>query len=104
VDECLTRCTGSYADCTNTEGSYTCSCEPGYIVNDEDICLGNFFKKNLSSKNILFFNSSKSFSTAFQPVSNLAVECAFTSSEIGVSERALMFNIVFHFADVTLLL
>ena len=39
VDECAegSNCAQT---CTNTEGSYTCSCEPGYTLGDNGACNG----------------------------------------------------------------
>ena len=28
--------------CTNTAGSYTCSCEPGYKLNADNQCIGEY--------------------------------------------------------------
>ena len=42
VDECLNNlddCAVSIATCTNTQGSYTCACNPGYEGNGRQ-CVG----------------------------------------------------------------
>eukprot|EP00055_Hartaetosiga_balthica_P017745 m.122278 g.122278 ORF g.122278 m.122278 type:complete len:1122 (+) comp9393_c1_seq4:241-3606(+) len=38
VDECQTTCTSSNTVCTNTDGSYMCACESGYMITDPDTC------------------------------------------------------------------
>ena len=41
VNECLTNNGGCGQDCTNTLGSYTCSCKSGYsLVYDRHQCIG----------------------------------------------------------------
>ena len=41
IDECLTTPCGN-GSCLNSNGSYACSCEPGFVNNydDGDTCLG----------------------------------------------------------------
>ena len=45
IDECATKCKGSHAKCSNTYGSYTCTCADGYVANyqpapvDDYVCL-----------------------------------------------------------------
>lgn len=41
VDECLEQPCGSSAKCTNSQGSFTCECEPGFILRGVD-CEGMF--------------------------------------------------------------
>ena len=41
IDECARNISGCNQDCTNTIGSYFCSCYPGYdIQNDNRTCVG----------------------------------------------------------------
>ena len=41
VDECSEATDGCAQNCTNTNGSYTCSCNTGYrLGNDEHSCYG----------------------------------------------------------------
>ena len=44
IDECSnsTDSCDSNANCTNTEGSFTCQCNDGY-EGDGTVCAGNFF-------------------------------------------------------------
>lgn len=35
VDECATNNGGCEDSCTNTEGSYFCSCDPGFKLDDD---------------------------------------------------------------------
>ena len=41
IDECTSPDCDTNAECTNTEGSYTCSCRVGY-TGDGKTCAGNF--------------------------------------------------------------
>ena len=42
VDECATNNGGCAQLCNNTDGSYECSCGPGFTLNsDENTCSGN---------------------------------------------------------------
>ena len=45
IDECVlnTDDCSDFAICTNTIGSYTCACKPGF-VGDGKTCTGNCFK------------------------------------------------------------
>ena len=36
IDECATTNGGCGQICNNTEGSYNCSCQPGYVVDDDN--------------------------------------------------------------------
>ncbi|VDK78599.1 unnamed protein product [Gongylonema pulchrum] len=40
VDECLEegRCGGEHSKCINTEGSYDCTCEEGFVKNSNGAC------------------------------------------------------------------
>ena len=41
TDECARNISGCNQNCTNTKGSYVCSCYPGYeIENDNKTCIG----------------------------------------------------------------
>ena len=41
IDECALNISGCNQNCTNTNGSYFCSCYPGYeIENDNTTCIG----------------------------------------------------------------
>lgn len=41
IDECLTSpCSGPYARCMNTLGTYTCLCVDGYYLNASNLCQG----------------------------------------------------------------
>lgn len=43
IDECSTNNDGCAHNCTNTIGSYQCSCEDGYILNkDNHSCEGTY--------------------------------------------------------------
>ena len=42
IDECALNISGCNQKCTNTIGSYFCSCYPGYQLNkDNETCIGN---------------------------------------------------------------
>ena len=42
IDECNNNNGGCDDICTNNDGSYTCSCDPGYeLDNDQHQCNGN---------------------------------------------------------------
>ena len=44
IDECARNISGCNQNCTNTNGSYFCSCYPGYeIENDNKTCIGKDF-------------------------------------------------------------
>ena len=53
VDECKTNNGGCHHTCTNSEGSYKCSCDAGYEVASENkrLCLGrsDTVEKNIHS-------------------------------------------------------
>ena len=36
IDECATNNGGCAQVCTNTDGGFTCSCNPGYAINNDD--------------------------------------------------------------------
>ena len=41
IDECALNISGCNQNCTNTNGSYICSCYPGFeILNDNRTCIG----------------------------------------------------------------
>ena len=41
IDECAANTDGCEQVCLDTPGSYTCSCQPGYILNrDSRTCTG----------------------------------------------------------------
>ena len=40
IDECLTRNGGCEHNCTNTEGSFYCSCVDGYQLSNDVYCSG----------------------------------------------------------------
>ena len=40
VDECMSIDCGMDGECTNTLGSFTCDCDPGYVANKSNICVG----------------------------------------------------------------
>ena len=40
IDECLTRNGGCEHNCTNTEGSFYCSCVDGYQLSNDVHCSG----------------------------------------------------------------
>ena len=43
IDECTRNISGCNQNCTNTNGSYFCSCDPGYeIENDNKTCIGKY--------------------------------------------------------------
>ena len=43
INECLDDNGGCNHTCTNTPGSYNCSCYDGYLLlEDETSCIGNF--------------------------------------------------------------
>ncbi|PVD35911.1 hypothetical protein C0Q70_02880 [Pomacea canaliculata] len=54
IDECLTSpCSGPYAICMNTLGTYTCLCVDGYYLNASNLCqecTNNTYGSNCSSK------------------------------------------------------
>ena len=75
VDECMSVDCGVDGECTNTLGSFTCDCDPGYVANKSNICVGrcnteivngvawqgNFFlcfpvKNNLATSNVLRYS------------------------------------------------
>ena len=35
IDECVTDTHGCSQGCTNTEGSFVCSCPPGYLIQED---------------------------------------------------------------------
>ena len=42
VDECDMGTDGCVQNCSNTNGSFVCSCGVGYVLADDDLdCLGN---------------------------------------------------------------
>ena len=44
IDECLNvTCSGENSECVNTEGNYSCQCEPGF-TGDGYNCTGLLFK------------------------------------------------------------
>ena len=41
VDECDMGTDGCAQNCSNTNGSFVCSCDVGYVLDDDDLdCLG----------------------------------------------------------------
>lgn len=40
IDECQAQTDDCEGICENTIGSFLCSCEPGYQMNDENNCMG----------------------------------------------------------------
>ena len=40
VDECMSIDCGMDGECTNTLGSFSCDCDPGYVANKSNICVG----------------------------------------------------------------
>ena len=43
IDECLSDSGGCEHNCTNTEGSFLCSCSQGYSLADDGFqCIGEF--------------------------------------------------------------
>ncbi len=51
VNECSTSNGGCDGQCTNTKGSYTCSCESGYVLgSNAHSCDGEFIKIYFQSK------------------------------------------------------
>ena len=47
MDECLTDNGGCSQTCTNTDGSYTCSCPDGYTTPDNGVtCNGMYVAKD----------------------------------------------------------
>ena len=49
IDECTEDADGCAQICTDTDGSYNCSCGPGYeLANDQRGCDGkhNYYKKS----------------------------------------------------------
>ena len=47
IDECALNISGCNQNCTNTIGSYFCSCYPGFeILNDTRTCVGKNFANN----------------------------------------------------------
>ena len=57
VDECTEKISECDHNCTNTLGSYTCSCSPGYQLIDKTKCSGMltlyWSPKELSIKHLL---------------------------------------------------
>ena len=54
---CDSRCAGCAQNCSNTNGSFVCSCGVGYVLADDDLdCLGNvsLFKYNMSNFSLIF--------------------------------------------------
>ena len=47
VNECVEVpevCGGSDAGvCTNTDGGYVCTCRNGFVLNDNNVCIGKLF-------------------------------------------------------------
>ena len=41
IDECSDDTDGCDHNCTNTEGSFKCSCQEGYTLTDGTSCQGN---------------------------------------------------------------
>ncbi|XP_059144228.1 neurogenic locus notch homolog protein 1-like [Physella acuta] len=49
INECLYTSCGLYSYCTNTPGSYKCSCSSGYILDDAGYCVRESCIKTLNS-------------------------------------------------------
>ena len=67
VDECMAVDCGVDGECTNTLGSFTCDCDPGYVANKSNICVGRCdlarqcflcfpVKNNLETSNVLRYS------------------------------------------------
>lgn len=52
INECADKNGGCEQVCTNTEGSFNCSCQTGFMLTNNVFCSGNF----LSSCELLFIN------------------------------------------------
>ena len=64
VDECIHNISGCNQNCTNTNGSYFCSCYPGYeILNDNRTCVGKEFTHCVCVWNVSFEGLPLSLST-----------------------------------------
>ena len=50
IDECAVQSDNCQQDCINTDGSFNCSCRPGFELNPDDTtCNGNYeYQQNLS--------------------------------------------------------
>ncbi len=52
IDECdeiLDNCAEDNAECTNTIGSFTCACDPGYS-GDGTVCMGELVHNTIASE------------------------------------------------------
>ena len=59
IDECSSNNGGCAQVCTNTPGSYTCGCNPGYELDGDGFsCNGNVDKSKLISRLVLIFKFS----------------------------------------------
>ena len=53
IDECARNISGCNQNCTNSNGSYFCSCYPGYeIENDNKTCIGKGFDPMSACSNL----------------------------------------------------
>ena len=44
IDECARNISGCNQNCTNTIGSYFCTCYPGFeMLNDNRTCVGKYY-------------------------------------------------------------
>jgi len=42
INECQQPVSPCQQDCTNTQGSYVCSCDTGYVLQTDGTCEGNY--------------------------------------------------------------
>lgn len=53
ANECLEdNVCDTYADCTNTEGSYTCKCKDGYTGSGKECTKGEFLSHSVRSASV----------------------------------------------------
>ena len=81
VDECVEESDRCAHNCQNTEGSYTCNCSEGFLLdNDGYSCIGTYaYLTNFGAEMLFMLFSQSVVSTSLQKLMSVKMEIALVN-------------------------